>query len=608
MSRIARTALVALMGFYPCIDSTAARDAAVPQVDLDMKNIIRAATRIHHQSLPNCYAANCVRIDCALSRQLMEPMVQTYVILSEMDKHLVAWRNLHLKQATAQSEAASLDQDRADELRDIQLVQDSLATVYVAASEIASTLDFKRGFKENAAAWKNPLQPGEERDRYFAFLKQFKDAASRINSFSKYPDLGKDSKQKIGWQDYSKFAGEAYVRARDVERMLKKDGLRSPKLGKAALSQLKDVLDMSLKMDRMARQLRVEQYLDERRQSSGLAAAAIAVAQRINERRRASKEARAALHKAMGGLGACYLRQCQEKGPVQPAIDTSMTGQPDNKGEPAAALKFYNAKLKAADQRLWKSAHDYAVVADYESRLFTTEKKVNYTKPVVARYKLTNFRRGNEIFRCVPEAAELKVYRRPLGKEQQAVMTLGPVSNAVGEREFRLQQDLTGSWRAENADLEVDVAIRGEAVTLTRKNVPVAGRDRVYSGSLTRQFSEPGDYTILFESSTGQTYLPANFKIEGPLPKVEKPSTLIKIPKDADDIGAGVPRDIREKLVLPPYKDTFRYRATMAPLISADGQLKLEIELYNHKVAFKKVSREIGSVTEKVWHKDQFNR
>ena len=233
---------------------------------------------------------------------------------------------------------------------------------------------------------------------------------------------------------------------------------------------------------------------------------------------------------------------------------------------------------------------------------------MSYGEPVVARYKLTKFRKGKTVFRCVPDGAELKVYRTPHAKGHEAVMNLGPVKKDAGKREFKLQQDLIGTWRAANADLQVTLAINGDAATLTRKNVPVSGRDRVYTGSLTRKFSEPGKYTILFEGPDGDTYLPAKFEIKGSLPIEEEASTLVKIPEHAEDIGRAVPPDIRAKLVSAPHKGTFRYRATVAPVISADGQLKLRIEFYNHRIEFKKKSRKIEAVVEKTWHKDTFKR
>ncbi|MCP4936680.1 MAG: hypothetical protein GY927_21380 [bacterium] len=586
----------------------AAQTQEVPKNDTDIDDIIWAANRIHKNSLPACLTAHCIKIDCGQAGGLWEPLLTAYQVLGAMGPALLKWRGVRLKQGMANLTDANRYQDRVDHLRDVQLIQDSLSTVYATASEIASTLDFKRGFKESKAAWKTPTDPSEMKDRLFAFLKHFKDAASRIEAYSKAPKIGKNTKQTITWKDFGKSAAEAYLRARDVERILKKDGLKSPKLNKAVLSQFKDVLDMSLKMDREARQVRLSDYVEDARRSFGLADESIRIMRRINERRRKSLIAMTALRNAMNGLGFCYQRKCVGKAEAgQLRLDTPDIGKPNRKTGVIGAMKYYDKKLRATKWELSAIAKNYSLVADYESEL-SVGRKVLFTREVFARYRLQRYRRGSEVFSCVPEGSELKIYRRPYKFGNKAVMSLGDITDFSGTRDFKVQQDISGTWKARKAVLEVEIALKDGAITLTRKNIPIDGRDRVYSGTLKRRFSEPGKYTILFEDSPGEIYLPAKFEVVGRLPASEKAARLISTPKHVDDISPKVPRDIRDKLIKEPHKQTSRYRVTVTPHIDREGKLKLKIALYNHRIKFKKKSRKVESVKEKLWFEGEFER
>ena len=111
-----------------------------------------------------------------------------------------------------------------------------------------------------------------------------------------------------------------------------------------------------------------------------------------------------------------------------------------------------------------------------------------------------------------------------------SIMDVAQANPSPGRAAFKVQEDLAGTWRSADGALEIEIGIVNDKVLITRPNTPVDGRDRVYDGTLVRQFSQPGDYTLVLRDDDGRSYLPVHITVEGPDKLVENTVVAYKQP------------------------------------------------------------------------------
>jgi len=600
-----------LISMLPHGFASAQQTSAIPSTDSDLDAIIGYAKRIVQKSLPACYSAKCVKLDCGATGAVFAPLLKTYAILSLMDDPLLRWRANLDEIAVKALLKAGAKQDIADDLRDLQLLQDSIATVAVAASEIASTLDTLRTIKDNFVDWKKLLGRSGDPIDAFPIIKDIKSLVSRVEAISKYNDIGADKLQTLGGKDFIKLSGEIYLRTAEFQRLAKAGELTKQKKWKFGLSLLKDIMDLTLKFDRMRRQSKIFKHISEAMKSFGIADNATANMRRINDRRIKLAGALFELRKAVDGLSVCYRRWClsaAESGRFQP--QSGDVGAIAATSDPETALRANYAKLVTALSELSPVARRYTVVSDYLSVLETRQKRVPYTEKVEARFELRQFQRGDKRFQCVPKDATLRVYPRPYSSSYKPMLELGDAAEVKGEKQFRVQSDLSGNWRSETAQLQLEIVVDEETITLTQKDTPMRGRSRVYKGELKRKLSEPGAYMIVFEDQLGRHHMPANFDVVGQVPVSENMSTLYFRPAEIADISPTLPEEVRTELLTEPYSQAARYKATIVPIIHADNTIRLKIAIYNHGLKYRSPSMKIveGSLQHKLWHESEFVR
>ena len=571
----------------------------------DLRDIIRFADRITNRS--GCLGAGCVRMSCEETPQLWRAMLTAQWTAGAIDETLIALRDMEMPNAIQHMKNNGQSQDRTDFVNDVQLVQDSISVVYVAASEIASVLDLKESLAKNAGEWKKVFSGKSPLDK-FALLKDIKSIASRANSFSKYSDIGRDKKQKMPWADIAKAAAEGRLRYEELVRKQAEGSLTTESRRKAWLSQLKDLADIALKIDRMLRQGRIAEYQRDAMSSLDAAQAAAETMAEINKTRRLATDAQVAVNRAIRAFFACYSAACRGAAKPAPALKSMSWIPVEPKLSTLLRMREYDKRLRAARDDLAVGATAYAPIIDVTSRLEVERKRTLFNKDIVVRHAIQQFRVGQEVKRCIPEDAWLTVVRGTNEGTGQSIMDVGPASPSPGKTAFKVQEDLAGVWRSSGNPMEIEIGTNNDTVLITQKDTPVVGRKRVYTGTLVRQFSQPGNYTLVLRDADDRSYLPVHFTVEGPNDLVEKTLTAYSNPSEIADISPAVPEDIRSKLLDETFRDKIRYRANVALRFDKEGKLALKIEFHNHRVKFAKKKRTIKSVAEKLWFEGEFER
>lgn len=589
MSMLARTIFATLvLSAWATAPATAADGPASRATDL--RDIIRFADRITQRS--GCLGAGCVRMSCEAAPETWRVLSTALWTTGEVDGTMIALRDLEMPNAIANMKSAGLAQDRADFVTDVQLVQDSVSVVYVAASEIASILDLKESLAKNADEWKKVFSRQSPVDR-FAVLKDLKSIASRANTFSKYGSIGSGKKQDFPWGDISKAAGEGYLRYQEIVRKQAEGSLTTEAQRKAWLSQLKDLGDIALKIDRMMRQSRIAEYQRDAMASLGAAQAAADRMAEINRSRRLATDAQIALNRAIRAYYSCYSVACRDGGAPAPAFESIEAIRLDGKIDVLRRMAEYDRQLRASRDALAVAAQAYAPMIDFTSELKVERSRTRYDQDIVASHAIQKFRVGETVRQCIPGDAWLTVVAGKTNGFGPSVMDVAPADPSPGKASFKVQEDLAGTWRSGDGALEIEIGTINDTVLITRPNTPVDGRDRVYRGTLVRQFSQPGDYTLVLRDSDGRSYLPVHFTVEGPDKLVEGTLVAHSAPTEVADISPAVPEDIRGKLLGEAFRHKIRYRAEMDLELSSASVPELHLKLFNHSLRFGNRSREI---------------
>ncbi|MEP3279443.1 MAG: hypothetical protein ABJN26_25765 [Stappiaceae bacterium] len=558
----------------------------------DLRDIIKFADRMTGRSV--CFGAGCVRMSCEDAPETWRALSTALWSVGEIDGSLVEMRDKEMTGAIAHMENAGRDQDRADFVTDIQLVQDSISVVYVAASEIASILDIKQSLAKNADEWKKVFSGESPLDK-FAVLKDLKSLASRANTFSKYTSIGSDKKQDVPWADIAKAAAEGRLRYEELVRKKAEGSLTTQDQRKAWLSQLKELGDIALKMDRWARQSRIADYQRGAMAALGAAQKAADRMAEINETRRLAADAQIALNRTIRAYFICYSAACRISATPAPQLESIKPTLVDDTLGLGRRIKEYDQRLRTARDALVVAAQAYAPIVDVTSRLSIQRRTTRYDEDVVASHAISKFRIGEGIKQCIPDNAWLTVVAGKNRGYGESIMDVAPADPSPGNATFKVQEDLAGTWQSSDSSLEIEIGTINETVVITRKNTPVEGRDRVYTGNLVRQFSQPGDYTLALRDTEGKSYLPVHFTVEGPDTLVENTLTAYSNPSEIADISPAVPEDIRTKLLGEAYRNKIRYRAEMDLELNPGGATELHLTLYNHKLRFGTTSREIAA-------------
>ena len=164
--------------------------------------------------------------------------------------------------------------------------------------------------------------PEKVRSTSFAVLKDIKNIASRANSFSKYTDIGKNKKQDFPLADIAKAAAEGHLRWQEILRKKLDGSLTTEDRRKAWMSQVKDVGDIILKIDRMVRQARIAEYQRDAMAALGAAQAAADRMAEINKTRRLATDAQIAVERAARAFLNCYSPACRTGATPAPQFES----------------------------------------------------------------------------------------------------------------------------------------------------------------------------------------------------------------------------------------------------------------------------------------------
>ncbi|HMB47829.1 MAG TPA: hypothetical protein VKN63_06085, partial [Afifellaceae bacterium] len=401
MMRIGKTAFAAL-----ALGAAIVTPAAAADRETDLRDIIGFADRMVQRS--GCLGAGCVRMSCEEAPEAWQALTEALWWASEIDGTLVELRDLEMPNAIRLMKEAGQSQDRADFVADVQLVQDSISVVYVAASEIASILDLKESLATNADEWKKVFSGKSPLDK-FAVLKDLKSIASRANSFSKYPNIGSDQKQNMPWADIAKAAAEGHLRFEELARKKADGSLTTEARRKAWLSQLKDLGDIALKIDRMSRQARISKFQRDAMASLGAAQAAADRMAEINRTRQLAIDAQIALNRAMRAFFTCYSAACRDGAEPGPAFESATPTQVDATIHVTRRMAEYDRRLRDARDAVAVVQQAYTPMIDVTSRLEIRRNRTRYDEDIVASHAIQKFGVGEDVKQCIPDDAWLTV-------------------------------------------------------------------------------------------------------------------------------------------------------------------------------------------------------
>ncbi len=520
----------------------------VPEDDSDVADVRSVASYLGERAFRACVAPICVKGSCRQASDAAAALRETRLWLARLGGELAETRKLYTDHAYSQLLEARFSQEKVDELRRLQLLQDALQVAAKAAAEAASWQDFIATYGEKAAK-----TAFADRARFIA------DHLKRLKLILQLPGLGKEKSEKSTFEILLKFSIEASVELEGIQRKIAAGGLKDVKSLRSIGKLLKKIGDLWVSLDREARRKRIRDYTAQTAASHTGALARLEEARRINNRIAAADAALAELRRAYEGLRLCAPLLCDDR--AFPALKPVETADQD--------LETVNRGVGKAGSELRLATERFEIKADYRSRLFLNSDSFPARRLVRGGYDVAQI--------CVPEDARFRVFR---AGEPDPVLDLGPRRGPTGTLAFRVLPRLQGAWR-DGRGRKFDISVDRQDITLVQRDTPQEGRNRVYQGILNGVPSLAGGYVLALASPDGQeTYLSQPFAVTG-AGSAAGPIALTSSPTSVADLNPKLPEDIKNALLIRILSDRLSYRVELRPK-AGDG-LSAEFWTYTFK-------------------------
>jgi len=508
---------------------------AIPENNSDIINIKNSAKHIADQSMTNCLTAICVKGDCQAADNIIAPLLEVDSWLAGIEPLLVRQREFYTNNALTILETARHGQERADQLRRLQLLQDTLQVISKAAAEAASWREFLLG--KSDLVNKHSM---EVLEKIYGYL-------DRLDEFVGYFGLGEDKKQEFKAVGILKLVLEINSLSIELRRSLKINGLNQK--NKLRLGTIfRKVLSLYVDIDRKQRQLRIEMYEKNMDAEYKVLRNMLDWSHLINERIRIIIQTRGDIQRALLGIRVCKRKICKEPGSLPDF--TIAPKKTDMKLLPA--LRYFNQNIQKAWNKLQDSASKYKIIADHRSSISLKQRKLDAHSLIKGKYNISN--------RCIPDDAHFLVYRLEKANNRKLVMDLGKKTKAVGNLSFRVLVNLNGSWSGTKGR-KYNISIEDQDITLTKISRPL---NRIYKGSLKDLPSHPGNYElVLYSEDKNQSYLPTPFTIEDADSEEKTEIELYSKPTGLNDLNPVLSEKIRQQIFIIINEKGLRYKAIL---------------------------------------------
>lgn len=563
------------------------------------------AKRVARRSVPVCDTAACVKGDCSAIAPVATPMHRAAAWLTEYQKQLEAWRAFQMDLAQNQFSEAQFSQEKADELRELQLLQDALQTFGNTIIEVVAWADLVEGYAQKA---KDALVKAQREkfdwelflfveshikkiesivdawlgayDRVFKFADQ--DTRWGLRFLRKTYDLAilivklKDNVNEFRslWESGDKIGSEKFklVRRRNLLRVSK---------------IVKLVGDIAIEYQRQERSARIDQYMKQNFAEHLVALNALGAAREINDVIQKADRAKQEIDLALRGAELCAQRICKAALPGKPDIKIV---PPPKRGIPDG-IKHFNAKLRVQEVLLDAYAGRYKILADFQSRINLRSDTIDQSTSLNGLYHISN--------RCIPKDARFHVFRLENDKRGKSVLKLKTIERPDGRLRFRVNEDLSGEWKDERGrryTIAVKKNAHSDDISLTLDNVPRRGRKRIYSGSSRALPARPGKYQlVLFSPGEDQFYLPTPFIIESKGKAPENLITLRSFPYSVEDLSPKLRDEIANAVLIKILSERLSYKAILKPNYEADNTISLPIEFWSYKFKWNETDGELAA-------------
>jgi len=508
----------------------------IPKNNSDIINIQSSVKYIADQSMTKCMSAVCVKGDCQAADNVIAPLLEVDSWLAGLEPLLVHHREFYTNNALSILETARHGQERADQLRRLQLLQDTLQAVSKAASEAAAWPQYLEGLTEKTT------------DRFsmqvLSFIEAFLD---RIDESLGYSGLGEDKKQEFKTLGILKLYLEISNLTLEVRDSLKKNGLGSKtriKLG----TIIRKLGSLYVDIDRKQRQMQTEMYEKNMEAEYKTLRSMLDWSHRINKRIRIIIETRGDIQRALLGIRVCKRRICKELG-LLPDF-TIAPKKTDMKRLPA--LRYFNQNIQKAWNKLQDSASGYKIIADHRSSISLKQRKFDARSLIKGKYNISNG--------CIPDDAHFLVYRLEEDNNRKLVMDLGKRTGSIGNLSFRVFVNLNGPWNGTKGR-KYNISIEGQDIALIKMSKPL---NRIYKGSLKDLPSIPGNYElVLYSEDKNQSYLPTPFTIKGKKSNEKTEIKLYSKPTGLNDLNPALDEKTRQQIFIIVNEKGLSYKAVL---------------------------------------------
>ena len=558
-------AITAILLFVPV--AQADEFSALKTSQFPITRIQDLARFVADQSTPACLAAACVRGDCNAVADVVAPLRAAEAWLAAYRQQLERWKKVQISQAESELENANLNQDRADELRDLQLLQDTLQTIATIATEAATWQDFLAGYGEKIFDFReSEFMKGKIRKGLKLLLSHMK----RLETLIKLKDLGKYEELKLNLMKISRFVLEIIHLVQKIDDLLDKEGLKSAKTRLQITKLIKKIGDLIVDMNRRERLARIEKYMKFTLAHHQGALNALAIARQANDRIQESAEATIEIQRALRGVESCSQRICKTSIPDQPEITA---GEPPHGGV-EVVIEHFIANIRAAEKDLERASGRYKIEADLETSVKLTRSVISPLGEVRGGYHISN--------KCIPRDAHFRVFRRGNANRGKPVMKMRPMPRPDGRLKFRVTQDLSGEWTDKTGRRYTIVIDKGD-IAISLANLPVKGRVRTYSGTFDGVPARPGEYElVLYSPETREYYLPTKFTVEA-RGSTDAPIILRNTPAGVDDLNPKLRPEIKAALLMKILSDRLAYKIKLKPKYRPDDAIILSTEFWSYR-------------------------